>query len=453
MGGGAAPPGGGAGPGAGAGAGAGARRRAGALSVAPMMAVTDRHFRALVRVLSRRVVSYTEMVVDLAAVNNPGLLDFSPEWEGAVVAQLGGRDPAALGAAAAACEARGYAGVNLNIGCPSERVSGKCSFGAALMMEPAVVTECLSAMRAAVGPRFPVTAKIRIGVDDHDSYEHLAGFVAELQGCGVAHVVVHARKAILGLSTKANRSVPPLQYEFVYRLVRDFPDLEFTLNGGVQSLEEALGHLDQGVHGVMIGRAAYSQGIGPMLFARADSAVYGCTEDPVPDGDAARAVELYAAYCEQVLDTFLQKEGDDPRPSYMIDCIQRVLKPLGYLYPTKKACLRARAVFSDQLHEWKTEMAAGKPARDLAPDLGALIRHAHCEAEAVAARAGGGRGATAGAGEGESAGGAGAAPAGAATQGQGVAPPCFPCGALFRRRGGPAARVDPGLPQRKAPEE
>ena len=424
MEGGGAPPGGGA-----AGGGGGGARGAGALSVAPMMAATDRHFRALVRVLSRRVVTYTEMVVDRAAVNNPALLDFSPEWEGPVVAQLGGRDPAALGAAAAACEARGYAGVNLNIGCPSERVSGKCSFGAALMMEPAVVTECLSAMRAAVGPRFPVTAKIRIGVDDHDSYEHLAGFVAELQGCGVAHVVVHARKAILGLSTKANRSVPPLRYDIVYRLVRDFPGLEFTLNGGVQSLEEALEHLDRGVHGVMIGRAAYGQGIGPMMFARADSAVYGCADDPVPEGGAARVSEQYAAYCRHVLDAFLQKEGGDPRSSYMIDCIQRVLKPLGYLYPTKKACLRARAVFHDQLQEWKAEMASGKPARDLAPDLGALIRRAHHEAEAVAARAGG-RGAGTGKGAGAGAGGAGR-----------VSAPCFPCGALLRRRRGPA---DPG---------
>lgn len=396
--------------------------------MAPMMAVTDRHFRALVRLLTRRTVLYTEMVVGQAAVHNPGLLDFSPEREGCVVAQLGGRDPASLGEAAAMCEARGYAGVNLNLGCPSERVSGKCSFGAALMLEPRTVTECLSAMRAAVSPGFPVTAKIRIGVDSHDSYEHLARFVSELRDCGVGHIIVHARKAILGLSTKANRSVPPLRYDFVHRLVRDFPDLEFTLNGGVKTLEEAVKQLDQGVHGVMIGRAAYSQGFGPLLFARADSAVYGCAEDPVSGEDTgARVLKLYAGYCQREVDESLQ--GGHPHP---LESIKAVLKPLGFFCQSKKATARFRTVLDNQVREWKSELAEGKAPAELRPDMSALIERARQAARGNWPGMGQGDGA-------EAAGGGGGEGAPPPPPPDDAFAPCFPCAALARRSGRRAA--------------
>jgi tRNA-dihydrouridine synthase A len=188
-----------------------------------------------------------------------------------VALQLGGSEPAELAACARAGEAQGYDEINLNLGCPSDRVQ-RGRFGACLMTEPELVAEGVAAMIAAV--KIPVTVKTRIGVDETDSYEALQAFVAKIAGVGCASFTIHARKAWLsGLSPKENREVPPLRYDVVYDLKRDFPDLEIVLNGGVQSLDDAEGHLAK-VDGVMVGRAAYQS---PYILAEADRRFFGAT--------------------------------------------------------------------------------------------------------------------------------------------------------------------------------
>jgi tRNA-dihydrouridine synthase A len=225
------------------------------IAVAPMMDWTDRHCRYFMRLLSPSVFLYTEMVT-AAAVHHGDkqrFLRFNDE-EHPVALQLGGNHPEWMASAAAAAEKFGYDEVNINVGCPSDRVqSGQ--FGACLMGSPAVVADCVREMRDAVN--VPVTVKSRIGIDDHDSYEFLKSFVDAQAEAGCSKFIVHARNAILeGLSPKENRSVPPLNYDRVYRLKQDYPELEIILNGGVRDLEtvdEVLAHVD----GVMIGREAY----------------------------------------------------------------------------------------------------------------------------------------------------------------------------------------------------
>lgn len=237
-----------------------------------MMAHTDRHLRYLLRLISRRVMLYSEMLTTGALLHGDPerRLAFDPA-EHPLALQLGGSDPAALAAAAHIAEDAGYDEVNLNLGCPSERVqSGR--FGACLMAEPELVADCVGAMLAAV--RIPVTVKTRIGIDARDSYEELAAFVARLAAAGCGTFIVHARKAWLsGLSPKQNRELPPLRHEVVHRLKRDFPALEIILNGGIRSVAEARAQLEH-VDGVMIGRAACSN---PFLLAQADREIFGAT--------------------------------------------------------------------------------------------------------------------------------------------------------------------------------
>src|SRR5690606_26642155 len=217
------------------------------LSVAPMMDRTDRHFRYLVRLLAPRTRLYTEMITARALLHGDAarLLQFSPA-EHPVALQLGGGDPAELAAAAKIGADAGYDEINLNVGCPSDRVRAGC-FGAALMLEPERVAACVAAMIAAVD--VPVTVKTRLGVDDCDSYEYLHGFVTRLAAAGCRTLVVHARKAWLsGLSPKENREIPPLDYARVRRLKRDFPELKVILNGGLASVADcraALAHVDE----------------------------------------------------------------------------------------------------------------------------------------------------------------------------------------------------------------
>ncbi|HEY9550553.1 MAG TPA: tRNA dihydrouridine(20/20a) synthase DusA [Kiloniellaceae bacterium] len=240
------------------------------LSVAPMMDWTDRHERAFLRVISRRALLYTEMVTTGAILHGDRdrLLGFDAS-EHPVALQLGGSEPADLAACAREGAARGYDEINLNLGCPSDRVQ-RGRFGACLMTEPALVADCVAAMIEAVD--IPVTVKTRIGVDAQDSYEALQAFVAQIAAAGCRSFTIHARKAWLsGLSPKENREVPPLRYDVVYALKRDFPALEIILNGGVQSLEAAAAHLRQ-VDGVMIGRAAYQS---PYVLAEADRLIFG----------------------------------------------------------------------------------------------------------------------------------------------------------------------------------
>ncbi|HEY7841067.1 MAG TPA: tRNA dihydrouridine(20/20a) synthase DusA [Gammaproteobacteria bacterium] len=240
------------------------------LCVAPMMAHTDRHFRYLLRLLSTRVMLYSEMLTTGALLNgDPSRrLAFDP-FEHPVGLQLGGSDPAALARCARIAETAGYDEVNLNIGCPSERVR-EGRFGACLMAEPALVAECVTAMRETVC--IPVTVKSRLGIDGLDGYDDLLRFVETVAAAGCGTFMVHARKAVLGgLSPRQNREVPPLRHEFVHRLKRELPDTEVIVNGGIGSLEEARRQLEH-VDGVMIGRAICDN---PYLLACADRDIFG----------------------------------------------------------------------------------------------------------------------------------------------------------------------------------
>lgn len=258
------------------------------LAVAPMMDWTDRHERYFLRLLSRRTLLYTEMVTSGAILfgDRARFLALDPA-EHPVALQLGGADPKALAAAAAAGEEAGFDEINLNVGCPSDRVQN-ARFGACLMAEPALVARAVEAMRAAVN--LPVTVKCRIGVDERDGYEDLRAFVETVAAAGCETFIVHARKAWLtGLSPKENREIPPLRYELVHRLKEDLPELEVILNGGLQSLEQAVaerGRLD----GVMIGRAAYQN---PYILAEADRRFFGETAAPPTRRQVAEAMIEY----------------------------------------------------------------------------------------------------------------------------------------------------------------
>lgn len=245
------------------------------LSVAPMMDWTDRHCRYFHRILSRQTLLYTEMVTAPALIFGDAdrLLEFN-DAEHPVALQLGGSDPAQLAdATRMGCDA-GYDEINLNVGCPSDRVqSGK--FGAVLMLEPDLVADCVAAMRdSSTGAE--ITVKCRIGVDDQDPSTALPSFIDTVADAGVQSFAIHARKAWLqGLSPKENRDVPPLDYDLVHQIKAERPDLDIVINGGLQTLDAALDHLDCGLDGAMIGRVAYHD---PMaILAEADQRVFGTT--------------------------------------------------------------------------------------------------------------------------------------------------------------------------------
>ena len=260
-------------------------------SVAPMMDWTDRHERAFLRVISSRAFLYTEMVTTGAILFGPKerLLAFDPS-EHPVGLQLGGSVPSELADAARIGEEFGYDEINLNIGCPSDRVqSGR--FGACLMAEPDLVAEAVAAMADAVS--IPVTVKCRIGIDDQDPEQSLYNFVDTVKQSGCETFIVHARKAWLeGLSPKQNRDVPPLDYDLIYRLKQDRPNLEIVINGGIQSLEACDEHLSH-VDGVMLGRAAYQS---PYLLAYVDQRYFESNE---PIASPHEIVERYMPYVEQ----------------------------------------------------------------------------------------------------------------------------------------------------------
>jgi tRNA-dihydrouridine synthase A len=246
------------------------------ISIAPMMDWTDRHDRFFLRLISKGALLYTEMVTTGALLHGPRerLLAFDAA-EHPLALQIGGSEADELARAAEFGQAAGYDEINLNVGCPSDRVqSGR--FGACLMAEPDTVARGVAAMIAAVD--LPVTVKCRIGIDDMEDFPGLKAFVEEVAAAGCRSFTVHARKAWLqGLSPKENREVPPLNYETVYRLKRELPQLEIAINGGIQSLEEAEAHLAEGMDGVMIGRAAYQN---PYLLAEVDRRFFGAAEEP-----------------------------------------------------------------------------------------------------------------------------------------------------------------------------
>ena len=226
------------------------------ISVAPMMDVTDRHCRFFLRQVSSRARLYTEMITTGALLHGdvPRHLEFNSE-EHPVALQLGGSEPAELAHCAKLGEQYGYDEINLNIGCPSERVQ-RGAFGACLMAEPQLVGTCVKAIRDAV--QIPVTVKHRVGIDKVEDYSFVRDFVGTVARAGCRTFIVHARNAVLkGLSPKENREIPPLKYDYVYRLKRDFPGLEIVVNGAIASKEQIQEHLRR-VDGVMIGRAAYS---------------------------------------------------------------------------------------------------------------------------------------------------------------------------------------------------
>ena len=259
------------------------------VSVAPMMDWTDRHCRYFLRLLTRHTLLYTEMVTTGAVLrgDRDRLLAHDPA-EHPLALQLGGSEPSELAQAARIGADFGFDEINLNVGCPSDQVrSGR--FGACLMADPPRVAACVAAMRAAV--ELPVTVKTRIGIDERDSYQELADFVGCVAGGGCQTFIVHARKAWLtGLSPKQNREIPPLRYDFVHRLKRDFPGLRFVLNGGLTDLEQIAEQLRQ-TDGVMLGRAAYEN---PYLLAEVDRRFFDGARPPPERHAIVRALVPYA---------------------------------------------------------------------------------------------------------------------------------------------------------------
>lgn len=266
-------------------------QKAARLSVAPMMDWTDRHCRYLHRLLSRETLLYTEMVTAPALVRGGALhlLDYNVQ-EHPVALQLGGSNPQELAKATRLGADAGYDEINLNVGCPSDRVQSG-TFGAVLMKSPDLVVECVRAMQEASDVE--VTVKCRIGVDDQEPVEVLPDFINKMQDAGIKRISIHARKAWLqGLSPKENRDIPPLNYPLVYQMKRDFPELHLSLNGGVTTLAEAKTHLAEGMDGVMIGRAAYHNPTD--VLGTADREIFGAGAD----SDPAQVVQQMLPYIE-----------------------------------------------------------------------------------------------------------------------------------------------------------
>lgn len=265
------------------------------VSVAPMMEWTDRHCRYFLRLLSTKVWLYTEMVTAQALIRGQAsyLLDFDPA-EQPVALQLGGSEPLMLARAARLGGERGYAEINLNVGCPSDRVQAG-RFGACLMAEPELVADCVAAMSAQVA--VPVTVKTRIGIDNQDSYEFLCRLIESAQQAGCRTFIIHARKAWLnGLSPKENREIPPLDYQRVWQLKRDYPKLRIELNGGIRSIAELQQHHER-VDGVMIGRAAYEN---PWLLQQLDTSLF---QSIAPVQTREQLILKLLPYIEQHLQT------------------------------------------------------------------------------------------------------------------------------------------------------
>lgn len=267
-----------------------AASRAARLSCAPMMDWTDRHCRYLHRLMSRQALLYTEMVTAPAITRGDSdrFLAFHPA-EHPVALQLGGSDPAELAEATQIAARYGYDEINLNVGCPSDRVQSGC-FGAVLMRQPELVADCVKAMQDQTAAE--VTVKCRIGVDDQDPNVALPRFLEAMIDAGVRRATVHARKAWLeGLSPKQNRDVPPLDYALVYRMKRAFPDLHLSINGGIATLDDAQAHLSEGMDGVMIGRAAYHTPSDILLGA--DARIFGAQASNASAQDVALAMLPY----------------------------------------------------------------------------------------------------------------------------------------------------------------
>jgi len=259
------------------------------LSVAPMLDWTDKHCRYLYRLMSQHTVLYTEMVTTGAILHGKGDYLTYNNAEHPLVLQLGGSDVKAMTECAKIAEQYGYDEININVGCPSDRVQNG-RFGACLMAEPSLVADCVSEMQAAT--KIPVTVKSRIGIDDLDSYEFLHTFIEQVGQAGCQHFIIHARKAWLsGLSPKQNRDIPPLDYSRVYQIKQDFSDLDISINGGIKTIIEANDHLRH-VDGVMIGREIYNS---PYMLAEVDQQIYQLDKDVISRG---QVINLMAEYVD-----------------------------------------------------------------------------------------------------------------------------------------------------------
>lgn len=270
------------------------------ITIAPMMDWTDRHCRYFLRLITQHSLLYTEMVNSQAIVHGKAfhLLEYNTE-EHPVALQLGGNDPAILAAASKEGEHFGYDEINLNVGCPSDRVQSG-HFGACLMLQPELVRDCIAAMQAAVS--VPVTVKCRIGVDREESYDFLKKFVLTVHESGCQTFIIHARNAWLdGLSPKENRNIPPLRYDIVYQLKQELPDLEIIINGGIKAYTAIDNHL-QHVDGVMLGREAYHN---PYFLAEMDQCYYN-DKHPIPTRDEIVAQLLPYIQQQRDQDIFLK---------------------------------------------------------------------------------------------------------------------------------------------------
>ncbi|XP_031092368.1 uncharacterized protein LOC115997052 isoform X1 [Ipomoea triloba] len=284
-------------------------------SVAPMMEWTDNHYRTLARLISKHAWLYTEMLAAETIVYQEGNLDrflaFGPEQH-PIVLQIGGNDLGNLAKATQLATPYGYDEINFNCGCPSPRVAGHGCFGVRLMLDPKFVAEAMSVIAA--NTNVPVSVKCRIGVDDHDSYNELCDFIYKVSSQSpTRHFIIHSRKALLnGISPAENRKIPPLKYEYFYALLRDFPDLQFTINGGINTINEINAARTEGAHGVMVGRGAYHNPW--QILGNVDSAVYGA---PRSDLTRRQVLEKYLIYGDSVLNMY------GPRPS-----VRDIVKPL-----------------------------------------------------------------------------------------------------------------------------
>ncbi|KAK4414467.1 tRNA-dihydrouridine(20/20a) synthase [Sesamum alatum] len=284
-------------------------------SVAPMMEYTDNHFRTLARLISKHAWLYTEMIAAETIVHQKGNLDrflaFGPEQH-PIVLQIGGSDLENIAKATQLANSYGYDEINFNCGCPSPKVAGKGCFGVRLMLDPKFVADAMSVISA--NTDVPVSVKCRIGVDDRDSYDELCDFIYKVSSQSpTKHFIIHSRKALLnGISPKENRSIPPLKYEYYYALVRDFPDLRFTINGGINTIDEVNTAIREGAHGVMVGRAAYNNSWN--LLGHVDSAIYGA---PLSSITRRQVLEKYQVYGDSVLGLY------GPKPN-----VRDLIKPL-----------------------------------------------------------------------------------------------------------------------------
>jgi len=349
------------------------------LSVAPMMDWTDTHFRYLCRLLTRHTWLYTEMVVDATLVHvdrkmrehaAADAMDELPPHvslerhlrydvaEHPIVLQLGGSNPEQLAAAATIAERWRYDEINLNCGCPSDKVSGKGCFGAALMYEPQRVADICAQMSQATAARAPVTVKCRIGVDDRCTYDELVEFVETVSTrAPVRHFVIHARRALLdGLSPAENRKIPELKHEFVFALARHFPELRFTLNGGILGCHAAAAELARDnaghpLHGVMIGRGAYKM---PWLcLADADRAVFG---QPNAARNRREVIEQYIQYGERVYGTYGTYKDGRPNPS-----LQTLACPLLGLFHGERCSKSFKRAMDAGLAKFRPTATGKKP--------------------------------------------------------------------------------------------